>query len=409
MARRKRRRKSGCRHLLMTGMSLILMVLLAVLVRVSGNEIFSKVKATADSVVQKQFVGKIAYEEVEISENEVEEKFYYGKLGEEEQTIYKELLQGINDHETEIYLHASDAKRANEIFQQLLKDCPEIFWCDGRAKTTAYGGDEPYTVLKPSYSYSEEERERRQKEIDKEVSGCLSGISENASDFEKILYVFDYVVDTVEYDAQAEDNQNIYSVFVGKRSVCAGYSKATQYLLEKLGVFCTYVTGKTISGENHAWNLVLCEGDYYYVDTTWGDPVFQDDAEAVAKDYTSYDYLCCNDEELFKTHVPDTDTELPKCEKMDCNYYVVKDMYYEECDTETILDSMNDTISKKGNPSVFKFANDEVYAEAKEEIFGELIKRAAQNLAQWYDLKQVKYTYIDDSELNKIVIYWEYE
>ena len=70
-----------------------------------------------------------------------------------------------------------------------------------------------------------------------------------------------------------------------RQSVCAGYSKATQYLLEQLGVFCTYVTGKTTEGGNHAWNLVKCNGDYYYVDTTWGDPVFQqEEGEEISRD-----------------------------------------------------------------------------------------------------------------------------
>ena len=77
-----------------------------------------------------------------------------------------------------------------------------------------------------------------------EVSECLSGISENASDYEKILYDYEYIVNQVDYDDAAEDNQNICSVFIGKKSVCAGYSKAMQYLMEKQGLFCTYVTGE---------------------------------------------------------------------------------------------------------------------------------------------------------------------
>ena len=89
----------------------------------------------------------------------------------------------------------------------------------------------------------------------------------------------------MDYDESAPDNQNIYSIFVNRQSVCAGYSKATQYLLEQLGVFCTYVTGKTTEGGNHAWNLVKCNGDYYYVDTTWGDPVFQqEEGEDISRD-----------------------------------------------------------------------------------------------------------------------------
>lgn len=49
-----------------------------------------------------------------------------------------------------------------------------------------------------------------------EVSECLSGISENASDYEKILYDYEYIVNQVDYDDAAEDNQNICSVFIGK-------------------------------------------------------------------------------------------------------------------------------------------------------------------------------------------------
>lgn len=409
MAKRRKKRKSGCYRFLIKGMFFLLLILVGTLAVLSKDRALETVKDTVEHTVTKQFQAEIPYEEVKVRENTVEEKFYYGQLGEENRTVYKEILQGLNDHKEEIYVHSSDAKETNRMLGLVLKDCPEIFWCDGTAKTTTYGGDEAYTVLKPVYSCTREETDKRQKEIDEAVAECLLGISAEASDYDKICYVFDYIVDAVEYDTKASDNQNIYSVFAGKRSVCAGYSKATQYLLERLGVFCAYVTGKTKGGENHAWNLVRCSGDYYYVDTTWGDPVFQSEEEAVDKAYVSYDYLCCDDKELFKTHIPDDDAELPKCEKMDFNYYVVNGMYYQTCDEDKILKSMNDTISKKENPSVFKFADSDAYSEAKEAIFGGLLEKAAQNLARWYQLKQVKYTYIDDAELNKIVVYWTYE
>ena len=90
----------------------------------------------------------------------------------------------------------------------------------------------------------------------------LAGLDADADEYQKILYVYERIVDEVDYDESAPDNQNIYSIFVNRQSVCAGYSKATQYLLEQLGVFCTYVTGKTTEGGNHAWNLVKCNGDY---------------------------------------------------------------------------------------------------------------------------------------------------
>ena len=403
MGQRKHRQKKkrGCFGCILVVMILLLCVEIIVAAGLFHGEIKDKLTA--------YFSPEIPYQEVTIDKKDLEKKYYYAQLTEEEKTAYAEISQGIREQAEEIYVHSSDAKRTNKLLEFVLKDSPEFFWCDGTAKTTSYEGKENYTVLKPAYLCSGEERKRRQEEIDSEVEKCLAKIDENATDYDKILSVFDYIVDTVDYDSDAEDNQNIYSVFVGKKSVCAGYSKATQYLLEKLGVFCTYVTGKTKSGENHAWNLVICEGDYYYVDTTWGDPVFLNEEEAVNNDLFSYDYMCCNDEELFRTHVPDSDVNLPECSKMDYNYYVVNDMYFEKCDGDIILDRMNDTISKQENPSLFKFSDPEVYEKAKQEIFGNIIEQAAKNLSQWYGLRKVKYTYIDDPKLNKIVIYWEYK
>lgn len=398
--RRRRKRRAGC---LKTVIGICVGVCLAVLL---GTAYFYKNGITEEIQESIKLTGaeSVPYQEVSIEEEELKQKFYYGKLSEEEKIAYKEIVQGVKENVKDIYVHASDANRTNELFGYVLKDFPEIFWCDGTAKTTAYEGKEPYTVLHPEYQYGEEEKDQKKQEIEKEVSECLAKVPKEAGDYEKILYVYEYIVNTVDYDMEADNNQNIYSVFVNKRSVCAGYSKATQYLLERLGVFCTYVTGKTKDNQSHAWNLVRCEGDYYYVDTTWGDPVFQNEEENI-----SYDYMCCNDAELFRTHTPEADIEFPACTKMDRNYYVVNGMYFTEYDSDEILRKMNAVITAGENPSVFKFADEEVYKEAHDDIFGNLISRAAQNLAGYYGLSQVKYEYLDDNRQYKITIYWQYE
>lgn len=405
-----KRRKSGCLYAILAALTTMLIICLGIIACVVF--VFPEKSITeqvADRFTEKE---KIPFQQVSESQEDMVRKYYYEQLTGDEQMVYREILQGIRENGAEIYVHSADAKRTNILFQYVLRDYPEIFWCDGTTTATAYGGDEEYTVLEPVYLYDMAERERRQAEIDAAVMECLAGIRKSASDYEKILYVYEYIVNTVDYDLESEDNQNIYSVFANRRSVCAGYSKATQYLLESLGIFCTYVTGTTQSGQSHAWNLVLCGEDYYYVDTTWGDPVFQEqEGEDVKKgmDYISYDYMCCNDEELLRTHTPDEDIELPICTSMDCNYYVVNGMYYDHYDSKKTLKTMNDVISEKGNPVVFKYADTDLYVQARKDIFGNVIHEAAQNLAQWYDLSQVKYSYIDDKKLNKIVIYWEYE
>ena len=405
---KKKRKKRGCIHTVaVTGGIICLTV--AVISIFYGVGLRSQVVKRIEQEFTKP--ADIPFQEVVIQEDEVGQKFYYQQLKENEKQVYKEILEGIRKNREEIYIHASDAERANEIFQYILKDHPDIFWCDGTISATTYGGTETYTVLKPTYTYDEASKETMRAEIEGAVSQCLSGISAEDSEYNKILYVYEYIVDTVDYDLEAPDNQNIYSVFKHQRSVCAGYSKAAQYLLERLGVFCTYVTGITSGGQNHAWNLVMCEGDYYYLDVTWGDPVFQAaEGEEVSQfENISYDFMCCDDAELFKNHTPDDDAKLPACTKMNRNYYMMNNMYYETYDSSVVLQRMNDVISAGGNPVVIKFSDDALYNQAHDDVFQNVVKSAAQNLAEWYGLNEVKYQYMDEPDLNKITVYWQYE
>ena len=375
--------------------------------------------------VMLKFIGQepVTYQHVSEEIGGMDGKFYYQQLSEEEQTVYQELLQGLLEHVEQIHVHSHKPERVNELLVYVLNDYPEIFWSDGTASSTAYSGLQNYTSVMPGYLYTKEECEKKKTQIDMEVSECLSGISENASDYEKILYDYEYIVNQVDYDDAAEDNQNICSVFIGKKSVCAGYSKAMQYLMEKQGLFCTYVTGEVTESFSdgdghkipHAWNLVKCDGDYYYVDVTWGDPIFQESEEEAEnvmddeiRDNISYDYMLCDDDELFRTHTPDLEVELPDCTKMDLNYYVVNGMYYTEYDGQTALKAMNQVISARETKVVLKYSDESVYKTAKEDILNNEVKRAAQNLAQWYHLTEVSYSYIDDKKMNKITIFWKY-
>ncbi len=405
---KRRRRKKGCLHTIAMTAGLFCLAVASFCIAYGIGFRPDVVKE-----IERELTGpeEIPFQEAVIQDEEVGQKFYYKQLDEEDRLTYREILKGLQENTADIYIHASEAERANEIFQFILKDCPEIFWCDGTITATSYDGQEPYTVLKPTYTYDAAAKEQMTAQIEAQASQCLSGIWADESDYNKILYVYEYIVNTVDYDLEAPDNQNIYSVFIHQRSVCAGYSKAAQYLLERLGVFCTYVTGTTSGGQNHAWNLVKCEGNYYYMDVTWGDPVFQaSEGEDVNQfQLISYDYMLCDDTELLKNHTPDRDVALPACTMMNRNYYMMNNMYYTSYDPDLALMRMNNVISKGGNPVVLKFASDAIYEEAHDDVFENVMKTAAQNLADQYGLMEVRYQYMDEPELNKITVYWQYE
>lgn len=91
-------------------------------------------------------------------------------------------------------------------------------------------------------------------------------ISIDMSDEEKVRAVCLYVLDNMEYDVASivESNNNPIECFLKKgKGVCASYAYLTNVLLNKAGV-CSYVA----VNENHGWNLIKLDGEYYYVDTT---------------------------------------------------------------------------------------------------------------------------------------------
>ena len=59
-------------------------------------------------------------------------------------------------------------------------------------------------------------------------------VQENMSEKEK--FVHDALIDKISYNLGAEMNQSAYSTLVNGQTVCAGYARAFQYLLQQLGI-----------------------------------------------------------------------------------------------------------------------------------------------------------------------------
>ncbi len=112
----------------------------------------------------------------------------------------------------------------------------------------------------------------------------LTGIEGNddLDDVIKALLLHDRISDICEYDTDNYDAQynknNIgkiptlsytaYGILVNNIGVCAGYSSAYFYLLNRVGIQNEVCTSEKL---NHAWNIVFINGQGYYVDVTWDD------------------------------------------------------------------------------------------------------------------------------------------
>lgn len=299
--------------------------------------------------------------------------YAFGKLSEEEQEVYLEIFGALTEFKENVRLSSCDKDLIADVFQCVLNDHPEIFYVEGYSYTEYTLGD----ILKKitftgSYCFSREEVARKQEQIDDYVNQCLAGMRSDADEYEKVKYIYEYLIHHTDYDASAKDSQNICSVFIERRSVCQGYAKATQYLLNRAGVFATLVLGQVIGGEGHAWNLVRIDGEYYYVDTTWGDASYQAVGGGnypIEKIPTiNYDYLAVTTEQMEQTHTPDNVVELPLCTAIDANYYVREGAYFTQWDEEKINKIFSDSYEKGEAYVTLKCEGAEVYRQMRETL-----------------------------------------
>lgn len=310
--------------------------------------------------------------------------YAFSNLSEEEQIIYYEIYGMIDEMEEVVTVSTVDEELLSHIYYCVMSDHPQFYYVNGYSGMKYLENEEIIRIeVYPEYYMTEAEIEQYQRNIDEYVARCTAQTPMFGSEYERAKSVYEFVVLNTQYNLDAPLNQTICSVATYGESVCQGYAEMVQYLLNEMGIFATVVSGVVKSGENHAWNLVKIDGEYYYMDATWGDPEYDvtEEEETPINQMVNYDYLLLNEQQIGITHAINTTIPMPVCTSTKANYYRMENLYFEFYDKERLREIVGQAYETSQKVVSFQCSSVEVYNQIytklidEGEIFDLLIDR----------------------------------
>ena len=226
---------------------------------------------------------------------------YYHMLDDTGQHVYRQIYANANAVYP-AFMPVEDVTSAQlrNIFTAVYNDHPELFWLE-TAYACKYIKSGQCVEIDLKFNSTAQELNSAKASFNEKANDIVVGAQSLWDDYDREKYVHDQLIDKISYNARADMNQSAYSALVKGQTVCAGYARAFQYIMQQLGIPCYYCTG--FAGESHAWNIVELSDGFYNVDTTWDD---SDDGK--------YDYFNKTDEDYSSSHLrKELSVYLPPC------------------------------------------------------------------------------------------------
>ncbi len=198
--------------------------------------------------------------------------YYYNHLNDEQKEAYITMYASFMSFDDSFVIEI-DGESLKLIFAAVLYDNPHIFWVDNNYKYIENHNSVSFT---PEYHNSRAEAELITAQINDVVEKVVSETSVLNSDYEKELYIHDYVCENTEYDESLSSigGYSVYDSLIKGKAICEGYSRAMQILLDAVDIDNYLVTGDGESdgkAEPHMWNIVEIDNSNYHLDVTWDD------------------------------------------------------------------------------------------------------------------------------------------
>ena len=211
---------------------------------------------------------------------------YYSMLSQSAKDAYAMIYDGLSNGQTNVKLSGGmSAKDVTDAFNMVLLDHPELFWVRtdfNYSYLEITGAVTSATFNFYDFASTPEGLAKAKREFDKVADAIIVAAKGYRTAAEKELFIHDEINRLADFNSAAKYSQSAYSVLVTHSSVCAGYARAFQYLMQKSGIPCYYCAG-TADGEavaatgstetSHSWNIVRTGISYCNVDCMWNDSV----------------------------------------------------------------------------------------------------------------------------------------
>ncbi len=266
-----------------------------------------------------------SYNILPYAETESNHGYYYDQLSETDKYIYDEIDKNIdsllNREITRITVNMTDKKIYTTDNYDFFKapvayvkyDHTEDFWLDTtiRCSTIFYTSNnqiayiyyyfgENNNSVGSTYAdpYTQETASEEIENVNSKTNDIISDIPENATTYKKLQIINNWLVDNNSYNpyvaAGDEESYNKASkvawmltsgLLYGNGEddtmypVCEGYAEAFKLLCDSMDIPCVIITSET-----HEWNAVqMDDGNWYYVDVTFNDPIITGNNEDAIK------------------------------------------------------------------------------------------------------------------------------
>lgn len=296
-------------------------------------------------------------------------KHCYNGLENIEKHAYNEILLKIYDMPEKISIPAIGSDSFNEVFSALLCDNPDLFFVGRKCTLTSHFLATDCSI---EYIIDKEEYSERKAELDGVCEKILSSLQKPEDEWQTEKDIHDYIVENCEYKIVESEHvySSAYGALVNGEAACEGYSKAAKLLLDMAGIESSVVSGisRGFDGEYdpHMWNAVKINGNFYYLDCTWDDPVSNDGAE-----YVTYTYFNVSDDMISSTH-SDISQDFG-CDSTEENYYIKTGRYfsaYDRSDEKKLASLIAKELESGSEVLQIRFGSKAVYDAAVSDLIG---------------------------------------